>query len=76
MSVPVCAATVAYKDPKELAVCSRHSRIKGRLYVDSSSSISDDGYRAENRKVFQAHHLPTITKPNAMWALPATFTRE
>jgi rhamnopyranosyl-N-acetylglucosaminyl-diphospho-decaprenol beta-1,3/1,4-galactofuranosyltransferase len=56
MTVQVCAATVAYNDPKELArllssLTNQGPALRGLIVIDNS----DHRYSAENKKVFDTH---------------------
>jgi len=56
MTVQVCAATVAYNDPKELArllssLTNQGPSLSGLIVIDNS----DHTYSAENKKVFDTH---------------------
>src|SRR5665647_624395 len=56
MSVQVCAATVAYNNPKELmrllsSLSNQGQALGGLIIIDNSDHL----YTAENRKVFDTH---------------------
>ena len=56
MTVQVCATTVAYNDPKELArlltsLTNQGPALSGLIVIDNS----DQTYSAENKRVFDTH---------------------